>query len=254
MTSILDVLKKGAHRWLQPEEKTHLNASGSNWMVRISLVATLAALMLTTPLTWLFLPEMLNYVIGLTILVSLVITPLISYQTGQVIARLEQEQEKLIFLANHDQMTGLMNRSHFFHELGLLQKACILKQQPLGIITLDIDNFKAINDCYGHAAGDEVITGLANLMQNLAPQDAFIGRTGGEEFFLALPGDYKRVERLTRILCQMAPSVRLANTKTTISAGFVIGTNEDPSELCMKADNAMYLAKRAGRNCYRAAA
>lgn len=196
----------------------------------------------------LLIPEHIVEAIAIAFVTSLLVTPMVSNQLARNLVRLLGEQKELIYRANHDCMTGLMNRSYFFAKLDEMMTDCNERNEPIGIVATDLDNFKAINDTYGHARGDAVIAGFANLMIDLAPDDAIIGRLGGEEFLIALPGDVERVETFVRCLCDTTSKLNLAETGATVSVGYVVDEKSDYSELCFRADAALYRAKRSGRN------
>jgi diguanylate cyclase (GGDEF)-like protein len=161
-------------------------------------------------------------------------------------------------LANHDGLTGLLNKRYFMSQrLGLLINAAERDGQSLSVFIFDIDHFKKYNDTNGHLAGDEILKGVANVLRdNLRPSDIAC-RYGGEEFIVAMPG--------TRGADGLAASerIRAAIERTkfprsetqplgavTISGGTaqfpVDGTNSN--DLILHADQALYQAKAAGRN------
>jgi diguanylate cyclase (GGDEF)-like protein len=161
-------------------------------------------------------------------------------------------------LANHDGLTGLLNKRYFMtHRLGLLINAAERDSQPVSVFIFDIDHFKKYNDTNGHLAGDEILRGVAQVLRdNLRPGDVAC-RYGGEEFIVAMPGTrgidgMAAAERIRSAMeatkfpkCETQPSGRL-----TISGGVaefpVDGTNG--SDLILHADQALYQAKAKGRN------
>ena len=164
---------------------------------------------------------------------------------------------KLAAQANHDGLTGLLNKRHFIQELGLLINAAESNVRPLGIFIFDIDHFKAYNDTSGHLAGDELLKTLAKMLrENLRPDDLAC-RYGGEEFVVAMPDSdadsaHKIADRIREMLAshpfphgETQPGGRL-----TISGGVaafpVDGTSG--TELIGNADQALYQAKASGRN------
>lgn len=224
------------------------------WIVRKTLLACIMALLVVAPMAWWLMPDRVLQLLGMTVAATMIVTPIASNHLIMHVVRLLQEQKELIHRANHDGMTGLMNRTYFFAQVQQLQTVQILRDQTFGIVAIDIDHFKAINDQFGHAVGDQVIIAFAELMQDLAPDDALVGRTGGEEFAVAIPGGIDRIECFVDTLRKNLAGLNIADTGVTVSAGIVIGQREDYIDLCVRADAALYEAKHAGRNCYRVAA
>ncbi|HEY5049446.1 MAG TPA: GGDEF domain-containing protein, partial [Acidothermaceae bacterium] len=130
------------------------------------------------------------------------------------------------------------------------------------VLLVDIDNFKAVNDRYGHLTGDDVLRGVATgLTEGLRPRD-FVGRFGGEEFVILLAGSDLEQARHTaeRVRAQVAEvAVAAANRREQVSVTVSVGvaafrdSGHSVHELLDAADTALYAAKHAGRNCVRVA-
>lgn len=161
-------------------------------------------------------------------------------------------------LANHDGLTGLLNKRYFLKEkLGLVLNAAYQEAQSLGVFIFDIDHFKHYNDRNGHVAGDEILRGVANVLRNnLRPGDIAC-RYGGEEFVVAMPQvrgpeALAAAERIrTAIEAHGFPAgERQPLGAVTISGGVSVfpmdGT--EGNELIRRADEALYKAKAHGRN------
>src|SRR3990167_7411764 len=89
--------------------------------------------------------------------------------------------------AQTDELTGLMNRRAFYEQAQLLYAQCLRQQQPLCALMMDMDHFKAINDTYGHQAGDQVLRQIGAVISASFRQTDIYGRLGGEEFAVLLP-------------------------------------------------------------------
>ncbi|MBV1914691.1 MAG: GGDEF domain-containing protein [Pseudomonadales bacterium] len=157
-------------------------------------------------------------------------------------------------LASHDELTGLYNRRRFTEAAEQEIQRAQRYERDISLILIDIDNFKAINDTYGHQAGDKVIKDIAEVMcQNFRETDLF-GRYGGEEFIALLPETQlpdaaALSERMRGALIQR--TVTFENKEITYTASFGV-THGQPGmpldQLVGQADKALYHAKNSGRN------
>lgn len=171
------------------------------------------------------------------------------------ITDLNRVKEQLHFMAYHDALTGLPNR-RLFHDLLLHSlRHAHRNNEQVGVLVLDLDNFKAVNDSYGHDTGDRILQEVAyNLRQILRGSD-LLCRWGGDEFVIALleSGLANGVEKVASKLCERVLDHVLSNDKEcrlSVSVGIAMyprhGT--EPDLLIRNADMAMYRAKRLGRN------
>ena len=159
-------------------------------------------------------------------------------------------------LAIKDYLTGLYTHTHTLQRLDEELRRCLVNENSLAVLMLDIDFFKKYNDQYGHLAGDIVLKNLSFwLKDSLKSRDAIIGRFGGEEFLLILPLASKQeafswAENTRSFIQTKTINLRRKKTGITVSIG-VAGFPQDAgstTDLIDKADTALYEAKRLGRN------
>ena len=157
----------------------------------------------------------------------------------------------LEYQATIDNLTGIYNRDKFEECFSDSMSKAYINHSKLSLILLDIDHFKAINDTYGHQAGDIVLKEISELISNNVKTSDIFARWGGEEFAILLPntnleGAYIFSEKLRKLIVDYNFSVV---KKLTISFGVAeLNEGENKMTLFEKADKALYLAKRNGRN------
>lgn len=163
-------------------------------------------------------------------------------------------QRQLENLAAKDPLTGLNNRRTFDSRFRTLSALHYRNKEPLSAVIFDIDNFKIVNDTYGHLIGDQVLTALASIaLENLRESD-IIARWGGEEFALLLPNTSKEeafivCEKLRKAICESEKLKKLTHSMLTISLGISELAKEDTiTTLFHRADQALYRAKETGKN------
>lgn len=156
---------------------------------------------------------------------------------------------------NLDALTRLHNRGAFDDVLGRQIEFSFLSGQPVALMMLDLDNFKLINDTYGHPAGDLVLQTVANATVRVFPRRSdFIARYGGEEFTVILvdvkPDDLAALgERMLEAVRKLDIDYRDNSIRLTCSAGIAVCTQQDTAEtLLSRADQALYMAKQTGRD------
>lgn len=175
-------------------------------------------------------------------------------ESEREIERLQSELAQASEMVRHDQLTGALNRKGMDETLDRELARTRRRKSPLCLALLDIDNFKALNDKYGHQTGDDALVHLANVIrETLRPNDT-LARYGGEEFLILLPDTElaDAVTALTRLQRELTKKFFLyKNDKllVTFSAGVTsIGAEEGRKEAIARADAAMYQAKKAGKN------
>lgn len=158
--------------------------------------------------------------------------------------------EKLENASQHDILTGLANRSKFMQDL----ENNISNKLPTTVLMLDIDDFKSINDVYGHAAGDDALRQVGERLQAMESQILKAYRYAGDEFILILRGNQKNMVEKTAYDCRQvfAKKMMIAGEKKSITGSIGIAAypkdSEDIDELIICADHAMYQVKKNGKN------
>ena len=181
-------------------------------------------------------------------------------EAAKKIARNKQvEMESVMIQAREvaqiDPLTFLLNRRMIVKELQSEVIRAVRYNSPLSISVMDIDYFKSVNDTYGHLVGDEVLRQVAYQLRDHTRQPDIAGRYGGEEFLILLPNsDLKaaaeQASRLCRQISQAVVQVQEHSIHVTVSIGIAQFRHEVDTwdTLLNRSDNAMYEAKRAGRN------
>ena len=196
------------------------------------------------------------------------LTPGVSVKLGHSIMKIEYKseaeirlEESLLHKASFDTPTGILNRQHFirlaFMEMGYASR----HKLPMGVIMMDIDNFKRVNDTYGHQRGDDVLIEFVKIIiENISTEDLF-ARYGDEEFTILPRGEinkdilYARCERIRKAVGNYEFRSGDDCFRLTVSLGFhlktVTGSDVETilSDLIRKADQALDLAKKRGKNC-----
>ncbi len=165
----------------------------------------------------------------------------------------KRQEHELRRLAHTDPLTALHNRRGFFARAEHL--AGQAGQLPIGLLAIDVDHFKHINDSHGHATGDLVLQQLAGRMASILREQDVLARIGGEEFAVLLPATSARraramAERMRRVVCDHALRCRGLRLQLSVSIGVAMleQPGEDVDALLARADAAMYRAKQDGRN------
>jgi diguanylate cyclase (GGDEF)-like protein/PAS domain S-box-containing protein len=174
------------------------------------------------------------------------------------ITALKVHEQELEHLAHFDALTGLPNRLLLADRLQQGMTQAHRRGQILALAYLDLDGFKAINDCHGHQTGDQLLIAVAARMKQALREGDTLARLGGDEFvavLVDLEGVTPSVQMLTRLLTAAAQPVQVGDALLQVSASlgvtfFPQADDVDADQLLRQADQAMYLAKQAGKNRY----
>ncbi|MES2037516.1 MAG: diguanylate cyclase [Pseudomonadota bacterium] len=195
-------------------------------------------------------PMLLSIRIGVSLLALAPLT------VACVMAAREELLRQLKYIAEHDQLTGLLNRRAFNERASSLLGRLTDQKRPVAVLMLDIDKFKDVNDTYGHAGGDRVLVKFAHIASAGLRDIDTLGRIGGEEFAAILPGcGQKEAEmiaqrvrnKLASTSIDIGDDQKIAVT-VSIGASFIHQAVPDIEALLLVADKALYRAKENGRN------
>jgi diguanylate cyclase (GGDEF)-like protein/PAS domain S-box-containing protein len=177
-----------------------------------------------------------------------------AYAITTDVTSIRAAEDELERLANFDVLTGLANR----HQFNARLKQIELDTQPVGLLFLDLDNFKTINDTYGHGAGDETLIEVAQRLRSCVRDGDFVARLAGDEFVVLLPQAKGKVEA-ERVAQRIVEAMQVpfhssfAELPLSVSVGVArsLEAPNDAQALLKAADEALYVAKDAGRNTWR---
>lgn len=176
-------------------------------------------------------------------------------QQARFITEQKQAQEKIAFLAHHDQLTGLANRTLFADHFEQAAAHALRTGTKLALCVLDLDSFKAINDSHGHPQGDLLLCEVAKRLKNSVRTSDTVCRIGGDEFVILFTEIQKTdavATLIQKILDCFDPGFNLEGTLHSVSASIGVSVfpedGEDFSTLFEHADATMYFAKESGRN------
>lgn len=173
------------------------------------------------------------------------------------ITRLKSREARLEHAAHHDTLTELANRAGFDKRLEITARFCEESDQDFAVLLLDLDKFKAINDKWGHHAGDTVLKEIAIRLKSVLRKSDFVARLGGDEFAIILSTPVTKEEAINKanhLVNLISEPMQIEDERIDVGVSIGIamfsGENRNTDKLLKQADEAMYSVKRSGRNGY----
>lgn len=234
------------------------------YMLAIPLALTVLALMVrawmmgaTAAPSHYFFENATGYIIATTtafqVFLGLFNYSLFALVLGTLIQRLDN-------LSSQDQLTGLFNRRVMLDTLAQAHAQYLLDRQPYALVMMDLDNFKQVNDRFGHLAGDKALRTLARRLRGAVRTGDFVARFGGDDFMVLMPQTElaeacKRAEQLRAAIAGEPISTARGAVSLTMSIGVTLARQPDvgTAPALARVDNALQQARRQGRNCLRVA-
>ena len=188
--------------------------------------------------------------------VGVTLTALAPLTVASVMVARNELLERLQYAASHDPLTHVLNRGGFMQRADALLATPQLMRRPLAVLMMDIDFFKKVNDSYGHAAGDTVLTNFARVAEGCLRGGDLLGRLGGEEFAVLLPGCSEEdariiAQRVCDAFARHSVAVgdgKLLNSTVSIGVHCAADAGTPVETMLSRADAALYKAKQSGRN------
>lgn len=222
----------------------------------ITLVSCVLSIVLTALLMTLLGMELDTPSLVISALVPLIVASTVSWGVVEVLFRVHRLEEEIRRVATYDMLTGVMTRRAFFNAAESVLRVAGRNKMPVSTLSIDIDDFKRINDSHGHSAGDAALCAFGSILRDCARKSDIVGRIGGEEFALLLP------DTDLAGAVNLAGKIRAAMQNAVIGtgAGIVhftvsIGATQSAGNgsmtleaLLRQSDQALYRAKRSGKD------
>ena len=223
----------------------------------ITLLSIIATVLFVFTALKLFDREFDSLLLSISILAPAIIAPSVTWYMVGLLIKIHQLEIEMRSLANIDMLTKVMTRRAFLSNCETLYQVVRRNKSSLSLVYIDLDDFKKINDSYGHAGGDAVLQSFALILKKCVRKSDLVGRIGGEEFALMLPdteleGALQLVNKIQLLVKNTGVKFSDQNIQYTVSIGIAIYDQDKPielEELIRRSDKALYRAKHAGKNC-----
>lgn len=256
--------------------KTQSKKDILKWTVLVTVISVLISILLTVAIVLGINPSFLNWrYIAPALIVPLLVAPPVSYLGFGIVHKLEIANQKLEttnqklkdanenlktanhkleHVSKHDDLTGLYNRSYFWQEAKTMLARAKTENTSVAVILLDVDNFKNINDIYGHQIGDKVLQHIAKTIEKCTRHGDLVGRYGGEEFSIIfnncqIDNARERAQAICTVVGKTTFETDGIGLPISVSVGVATNKQDDNFEVLINlADTAMYQAKNQGKN------
>ncbi len=226
-------------------------------VVLITIISIIASIILTFILMEIFNEGISQAIFATSIIVPAIIAPSVTWYIIGLLINIHQLEKESKALATYDMLTGVLTRHAFLANIESVFKRTVRNNSLLSLAYIDIDDFKKINDTYGHAAGDEVLKSFGLTVQNNLRESDLVGRIGGEEFALALPDTNLKnailiLDKIRLLTKDKGIKIHDQMIYFTISVGITqYEQNGQVSfeQLAKQSDDALYKAKNNGKDC-----
>jgi diguanylate cyclase (GGDEF)-like protein len=227
----------------------------------ITLFSIVMSLIITISFLELFGDGAVFIGVLIAIVAPLIIAPVIGWYLVGLIIKSHQLEEAMRTLVTFDALTGVMTRRAFLAHCETVYQVAMRSQSTLAVIYIDMDDFKKINDTYGHAAGDEVLKSFGSVVNRCKRKSDLVGRIGGEEFSMVLhktdaDGALKFSNKIRAVAKSEAVTFEGQVIDYNMSIGVAVFDKANPlslDQLMRRADSALYQAKALGKDrvvCY----
>ena len=230
-------------------------------VVLISISSIISSILIYIPIGYYIVGDDFLDGIVIAIIVPSIIAPSISWYMVKLFIKIHHLEVVMRRLATVDTLTNVMSRQAFLKEANILCQSHIKKELPLAILYIDIDDFKKINDNFGHSFGDKVLEKFGLILNQTKKNKGIVGRLGGEEFAFILSNS--NLKNSIEFANHLIKSVNTQNIKYdnqnisyTVSIGISILDNQNLvtlDNLIKQSDEALYIAKNSGKNQYKIA-
>lgn len=223
----------------------------------ITLFSTIASILIYIPVAYLIDDTILFSGILIAVIAPMIIAPSVSWYMIRLIIQIDLLETQMRELATFDNLTKVMSREAFLTNAQTIYKLIQRDKSLLAVLYIDIDDFKKVNDTYGHSIGDKVLKDFGHILRENTRKSDLVGRLGGEEFAFILAdinsnGAIKFANNLRDRVNNTVVKLDDISISYSISIGISIFSNKKQvnlEELINQSDKALYIAKNSGKNC-----